>query len=101
MDGSFILIFIGITVVGGIFAAIQNHTITSPGRALYQKFVNLGSVEGMHKDEIIAAVGPPTSLSGLPDGKVLIQWQATGCHMALQFSADICQGITHQYLDQS
>lgn len=98
MEG--ILWFIGIFVVGGIFFALQQQAVTAPGRELHQKFVELGNLQGKIKDEIIAKVGPPTSISGLPEGKTLLQWQATGCHMALRFNGESCEGITHQYLHQ-
>lgn len=82
-----------------MFIAIQV-VVTGPGLVLHQKFVDLGNLQGKSKDEIIAQVGPPTSISGLPEGKTLLQWQATGCHMALRFDGDLCEGITHQHLHQ-
>jgi len=81
-----------------IAGAIQLAMVTNPGKKLHAKFVALGTLAGRTKDEIIAEVGPPTSVSGLPDGKTLLQWQATGCHMALRFNGDICDGITHEHL---
>jgi len=98
--GEAIFMFIGIMVVGGIISAFQKNAVTAPGRALHQRFVNLGNLQGKSKHEIIATVGQPSSISGLPDGKTLLQWQATGCHMALRFDGDICEGITHQHLHQ-
>jgi hypothetical protein len=45
-----------------------------------------------------AAVGGPTPISSMAAGKTLLQWQATGCHMALLFDANgRFLNITHQY----
>ena len=98
MDG--MLLFLGASVVGSIVFAIQKHAVTAPSRELHQKFVELGDLTGKSKDEIIAKVGSPTSISGLANGKTLLQWQTTGCHMALRFNEDSCEGITHQHLHQ-
>lgn len=87
-------------VCGGLSNLSKKKSVTAPGKALYQKFVDIGILQGKSKNEIIAKVGSPTSISGLPQGKTLLQWQATGCHMALRFNGDICEGITHQYLHQ-
>jgi hypothetical protein len=93
---------IGAILIGGaLSAAFAQANVTAPGQQLHQKFVSLGTIAGKTKDEIIAAVGQPTSISGLADGKTLLQWQATGCHMALRFSGEVCEGITHQHLSQS
>ncbi len=101
MDWGFLPWLIGAIVVGGaISAAIQQANVTTPGRELHQKFESLGDMTGKTKDEIIAVVGPPTSTSALPEGKTLLQWQATGCHMALRFADDVFDGITHEHLAQ-
>lgn len=94
--GLYLAIF-AVVIIGG---AIQMATVTRPGKQLHAKFVGMGTLAGRTKDEIIAEVGPPTSVSGLPDGKTLLQWQATGCHMALRFAGDICEGITHEHVQQ-
>ena len=53
---------------------------------------------GKTADEIIAAVGPPTSIGRLAGGKTLLQWQATGCQMALLFGPNgRLIKITHEY----
>jgi len=94
--GWYLAVF-AIMIIGG---AIQMTIVTRPGKQLHAKFVGMGTLAGRTKDEIIAAVGAPTSVSGLPDGKTLLQWQATGCHMALRFAGDICEGITHEHVHQ-
>src|SRR5947208_1679107 len=72
--------------------------ITAPGRLLHTRFIALGDMTGKTSQEIIARVGPPTSMSAMADGGKLLQWQATGCHMALKFGPDgRMMGITHEY----
>jgi|SRR5580704_1404594 hypothetical protein len=74
------------------------YDVTAPGRELHRKFVELGNMIGQTSEEIIAVVGPPTSISAMAKGHTLLQWQATGCHMALLFGPDSkCITITHQY----
>lgn len=101
-DMGFLPWLIGAIVIGGIIsAAMQHANVTAPGRELHQKFVSLGNMTGKTKSEIIAVVGQPSSISALPDDKTLLQWQATGCHMALRFAGDVFDGITHQHLSQN
>jgi stage V sporulation protein K len=72
--------------------------ITGPGRALHGRFLSLGNMAGKTADEIIAVVGRPSSISSMAAGLTLMQWQATGCHMALVFRADgQFLKISHQY----
>lgn len=64
-------------------------------------FASLGEVPGKTRSEIEAVVGPPSSISGMPNGGTLLQWQivnqAGGYHIAMAFDADgICEGITHE-----
>lgn len=72
--------------------------VTAPGRELHRRFLALGDMTGKTADEIIAVVGRPTSISSMAGNATLLQWQATGCHMALLFGADgKLVKITHQY----
>jgi hypothetical protein len=72
--------------------------ITGPGRELHARFVALGEMTGKTADEIICAVGQPTSRSSMAFGQMLLQWQAPGCHMALLFDANgQFIKITHEY----
>ncbi len=72
--------------------------VTAPGRALHGKFLSLGNMTGKTANEIVAVVGRPTSISSMARGMTLMQWQATGCHMALVFRADgQFVKITHQF----
>jgi hypothetical protein len=53
---------------------------------------------GKTSEQIIAAVGNPSSISSLSRGQTLLQWQATGCHMSILFGADDkFIKVTHQY----
>lgn len=85
-------------LIGGIalFAIISAMT-TAPGRSLQSKFVGMGTLSGKSKNQIIAVVGAPNSISALPDGKSLLQWMATGYHIALIFNGDICEGVSHEF----
>jgi hypothetical protein len=76
--------------------------VTAPGRELHGRFVSLGEMTGKTANEIIAVVGQPTSISSMSAGRRLLQWQATGCHMALLFDADgRFVEITHQFAQYS
>jgi hypothetical protein len=63
--------------------------VTAPGRELHQRFLSIGNLTARTADEIIAVVGRPSSIRSMAAGRTLIQWQATGCHMALIFDADV------------
>ena len=89
----FILIFIGGIVLYAIISAMT----TAPGRSLQSKFVGMGTLTGKSKNEIIAVVGSPNSISALPDGKAVLQWMATGYQIALIFNGDICEGVSHEF----
>jgi hypothetical protein len=53
---------------------------------------------GRSAEEIIASVGSPNSISAMAGNQRLLQWQATGCHMALLFDGnDRFVKITHQH----
>jgi hypothetical protein len=72
--------------------------VTAPSRELHGRFLALGDMTGKTADEIIAVVGPPSSLSSMAGGKTLMQWMATGCHMSLLFDASgRFERITHQH----
>ena len=47
--------------------------------------MDLGDMTGMTSGEIIARVGQPNSRSAMANGQLLLQWQATGYHMAILF----------------
>jgi hypothetical protein len=77
---------------------MSNWDVTGPGRTLHSRFQALGDMSGKTADEIIAVVGPPTSRSSMAFGQMLLQWQATGCHMALLFDAEgRFLEISHEY----
>ena len=71
--------------------------MTGPGRRLCEQFKSLGDMTGKTVDEITSVVGPPTSRSAMAHGQMLFQWQATGYHIAMMFSAEgRMLGITHE-----
>ena len=92
-----LFIFIGIA----LFLIFNPHGVAQPGHDLHLRFRELGTLKGKTKAEIIEAVGQPSSISVTGEGRLLLQWQATGCHMVLLFEGDVCLGITHEYLANS
>jgi hypothetical protein len=77
--------------------AVRRFDVTAAGRALHARFFALGDLSGKTATEIIARVGAPTSRSSMANGQTLLQWQATGYHMALLFDAEgKAVKITHE-----
>lgn len=87
-----------VPLIGGLLIyAVIHVLVRAPGASLQQKFVRLGTLAGRPEAEIVAAVGPPQS-RGVAPGGYLLQWMATGYHIALRFDAQgICQGVTHEF----
>jgi hypothetical protein len=76
--------------------------VTAPGRALAARFQLLGNMTGKTADEIIVVVGQPTSRSSIAHDQMLLQWQATGYHIALLFNAEgRLVKITHEFANYS
>jgi hypothetical protein len=72
--------------------------VTAPGRELHARFVALGDMGGMTLSQIVVAVGNPSGISAAAHGNTLIQWMATGYHMAILFGPDEkFISITHQF----
>jgi hypothetical protein len=91
-------IFLVIALVGGsVLNAVIKAGVVSPGRALQAKFQGLGAIAGRTEADIVSVVGPPNSITSLPGGKRLLQWQATGYHIALRFNGTTCDGVTHEH----
>lgn len=77
---------------------MSSYDVTAPGRELHARFLALGDMTGKTADEIIAAAGRPSSISSIAGNQTLLQWQATGCHVAMLFGPDgRFVKITHQY----
>ena len=70
----------------------------SKARALKLKFQKLGVLTGKSKSEILAAVGSPNSFSVVGQNQTLLQWQAPGYHIAIIFTEDICDGVSHEHV---
>ena len=96
MDSEVIVGLVGTTIAGFILYSITTLFVLNPGVKLRNKFISLGDMRGKHKNEIYRVVGTPNSISAHDDGE-LLQWLATGYHIALIFQNDICQGISHEY----
>jgi hypothetical protein len=68
-----------------------------PGRALRRRFVALGTLKGRTRTEITKRAGPASQETPLPDGRTLLQWRASGYHIALVFAKNgRCDGVTHE-----
>jgi hypothetical protein len=55
--------------------------------SLQRKFVKLGVLEGRTKDEIIAAVGPPSEISVDGAGRTILKWRSRYFRIALGFDS--------------
>jgi len=95
MDGTAVAI-IALVLAAGV-AIVVPYLYLSPGRALRKRFVGLGALKGRTRREIVKAVGDPSQETALPDGRTLLQWRATGYHIALVFAKNgRCDGVTHE-----
>lgn len=89
-----IWIFVGSVVLFGLISV----GVMSSGRSLQKKFVEMGTLSGRTRGEIEAIVGSPNSISATGDGGVLLQWMATGYHIALIFNKEgVCGGVSHEF----
>ena len=101
MDFVFVVIAIlAVSLVVGL--AMQAGSSVGKASALKTKFGQAGMLRGNSREEIIALVGPPRSLSAAPHGKAVLQWMETGAagayHVALLFDASgVCEGVTHEH----
>jgi len=95
VDGT-VVAFIAI-VAAAAMAIVVPYVFRAPGRALRKRFVALGVLKGRTRKEIVKAVGEPATETVLPDGRTLLQWRATGYHIALVFEKNgRCFGVTHE-----
>ena len=84
-------------VVAMLTATVVPFFLRAPGRALRKRFIALGTLKGKTRKEIVKAAGQPSSETVLPDGRTLLQWRATGYHIALLFEKNgRCFGVTHE-----
>ena len=67
---------------------LSDISLVSPGRELHARFKSLGDMSGKTLDDVVSVVGPPSSSSSIAFGHTLLQWQVTGCHVALLFDRD-------------
>lgn len=91
-------------VVGGIVLATIIGAVTAGSKvsSLQRSFASMGDMTGKTKADVIRQVGPPQTISALPEGGSLLQWQiinqAGGYHIAIAFDADEkFIGITHEH----
>ncbi len=79
----YLLIILGPLFGGLILSWIIQYLLRAPDRTLQQRFANLGMLAGKKKDEIVGIVGPPNSISQLPDGELLVDSHKLSCWVAL------------------
>lgn len=85
-------------LVGGLVLwVIIAAVVRAPGASLQGKAGALGDVRTRTRAEIIGGLGQPSAISAVPGGKQLLQWQATGYHLALLFDGETCLGISHEF----
>jgi hypothetical protein len=91
------LIYFGVFFLVMLIVGVIVYVITHTVKSLNTKFVEMGTLSGRTRDEIISVVGPAQSASTTDNGGLLLQWIQDGYHIALLFDCnDICQGIVHE-----
>jgi hypothetical protein len=79
----------------------RTYDVLAPGRALLGRFQRLGDMTGKTSADVIAMAGSPSSRSSIGNGQTLLQWQATGYHIAILFDSNgRFVRITHEYAHQ-
>lgn len=97
MVGMDVSVVVLLLVAAAVVAIVVPYMFRAPGRALRKQFIALGSLKGRTRREIEKAVGPAAQETPLPGGRTLLQWRATGYHIALVFEKDgRCFGVTHE-----
>jgi hypothetical protein len=90
-------VILALLVTAALVAIVVPLVFRAPGRALNKRFRALGTLKGRTRREIEKAVGPAAQETALPDGRILLQWRATGYHIALLFEkGGRCVGVTHE-----
>ena len=85
-------------LLGGLgLNALISGAVRIPGHLLQGKFASMGNLSGKSMREIIAVAGAPSSISPLPNGKHLLQWMATGYHIAIIFNGELFEGVSHEF----
>ena len=91
------VIAVVLLVLAAAVAVVVPYLFRAPGRALKKRFVALGTLKGKTRKEIERAAGRASQETPLPDGRTLLQWRATGYHIALVFDTrGRCDGVTHE-----
>ena len=88
-----LVIFVGGFLLFGVLTVIAG----APGISLQRRFVGTNPLAGKTEQEIVLRCGAPSSRSVMPGG-YLLQWQATGYHIALSFDKlASASGVTHEF----
>jgi hypothetical protein len=89
----------GIFLIIILLSLFASAAIGSQGQSLHKKFIKSGVLIGKTEAEITKVVGTPSSRSAMVGGGSLLQWQATGYHIALLFDGNrVCKKITHEFV---
>jgi len=89
-------VWMGPFVVGFVIYIFMAYAVRTPARELQRKFVQLGDLKGMTKEQLLKVVGQPSSITHAPDYHEVYQWILPGYHIAIVFKSNICQGISHE-----
>lgn len=96
------VVYMIFAIIGGVIMYwVISALVKVPAREVESKRQSMGELKGKTKAEVIRVMGPPNSVSVLPQyprNGQLLQWIKSGYHIAVAFDADdICQGITHEF----
>lgn len=79
-----------------IFGAIFMLTYKTDSMRLKQNFSKLGEVKGGNKTDILTALGMPSNISEIGNGRSLFQWTTPKYSVCLIFENELCVEITHK-----
>ena len=79
-----------------IFSAIFLFTYKTDSMRLKQSFSKLGDVKGAKKTDILNALGMPSNISEIGNGKTLYQWTKSKYSVSLILIDEICVEVTHE-----
>lgn len=89
-------IVIGVMTLA-VLMTIGNHNSRSAKGPYARGFKRLGPMNGKTLQQVIKAVGSPTSRSYI-GGQTLLQWSESGYHIAVKFGdRDVFSGVTSEY----
>jgi hypothetical protein len=91
-----ILIVIAYALVASVLLAVI-YAVKSA--RLQNRFEKLGVLKGRSLDEIVKTAGKPSHRARLGADRELLEWRRVGFHIALTFTAGVCDGVAYQSRD--